>query len=827
MQTNKERGNDVPQPAADSELEKYGVWVKAEPQEIVEEPEVAHEFLDAADISEAAAGSADDEPFSFDIPELDEEPSLSPPEDDLLIEEGPAPEGEPSLDTSLDADILEIETLESDSSFDSLETDLDEGIVEDGVIELPLDELDGFEALDETEGSRPLAGATASAAQPAGDAFETTELSLEDFGFDMDEPAAEESRAAPASAGGAEPETVDLSEFGLEDEADAAPETQDGAEDFENLDLDLHFDDTIPSAVEAEDSSFSLDEIADIGGEPLPGPELAMEDVTADFESMSLEPSTAEPPAEPSPRPAVRGGPSLDSFIDEDAGSEGIMPELGEESIRFDDVSAVERELGQAHARKDEGASAELLKAIAGELAAIKGELVSLRSQLVTLKAAQAAPEAEGPEGEEEGAEAPGGFFDEEEDDTIALTGDELDNILNTADFTEEAQPEEAPAGVETDLAGLDLLPEDGEYAVAAPLSEPAAEELGIESFGLDELGEAAEEAAPAEDLLSEFPEDIEIAPLTVIEDDTSYLEGDDDLSAFSEELSEPPLVEPAEEELLVDAEAPAEAPPEAAEELIVEADDELALEEGDEAALELELPDEEADELSLELPEDDELVLSLEGSDETELALDDLGAEILEEDEGLAELEDLPAEESEFDIELHAEGEGDELSSAFDDAEGELMELEEIEELTEPSPEFGDLDAIDDAVVSPSKPVELHPDELGSSLDESLFVGSDAVAEPEEADRVFDLSSPEDIKMPSFGSPEPEPEIEVQAPQPAPSAPPAPPAGQDKLKSDVKSVLLYLDQLLASLPEEKIEEFAASEYYDTYKKLFDELGLL
>lgn len=823
MQTNKERGNDVPQPAADSELEKYGVWVKAEPQEIVEEPEVAHEFLDAADISEAAAGSADDEPFSFDIPELDEEPSLSPPEDDLLIEEGPALEGEPSSDASFDADILEIETLESDGSFDSLGADLDEGIVEDGVIELPLDELDGFEASLEAEESLPSGGAAASAAQPAGDGFETTELSLEDFGFDMDEPAAEESRAAQASAGGAEPETVDLSEFGLEDEAVAAPETQDGAEDFENLDLDLHFDDTIPSAAEAEESSFSLDDIADIGGEPLPGPELAMEDVTADFESMSLEPSAAEPPAESAPRPTVRGGASLDSFIDEDTGSEGIMPELGEESIRFDDVSAVERELGQPHARKDDGASAELLKAIAGELAAIKGELVSLRSQLVTLKAAQAAPEAEGPEGEEEGAEAPGGFFDEEEDDTIALTGDELDNILNTADFTEEAQPEEAPTGVEPDLAGLDLLPEDGEYAAAAPLPEPAAEELGIESFGVDELDVAAEEAAQADDLLSELPEDIEIAPLTVIEDDTSYLEGDDDLSAFNEELNEPPLVEPAEEELLVDAEAPLEA----AEELIVEADDELALEEGDEAALELELPDEEAEELSLELPEDDELVLSLEGPDETELALDDLGAEILEEDESLAELEDLPAEESEFDIELHAEGEGDELSSAFDDAEGELMELEEIEELAEPSPEFGDLDAIDDAVVSPSKPVELHPDELGSSLDESLFVGSDAVVEPEEAERVFDLSSPDDIKMPSFGSPEPEPEADFQAPQPAPSAPPPSVAGQDKLKSDVKSVLLYLDQLLASLPEEKIEEFAASEYYDTYKKLFDELGLL
>jgi hypothetical protein len=34
------------------------------------------------------------------------------------------------------------------------------------------------------------------------------------------------------------------------------------------------------------------------------------------------------------------------------------------------------------------------------------------------------------------------------------------------------------------------------------------------------------------------------------------------------------------------------------------------------------------------------------------------------------------------------------------------------------------------------------------------------------------------------------------------------------------------MDQLLESLPEEKIEEFAQSEYFDTYKKLFKELGL-
>lgn len=45
-------------------------------------------------------------------------------------------------------------------------------------------------------------------------------------------------------------------------------------------------------------------------------------------------------------------------------------------------------------------------------------------------------------------------------------------------------------------------------------------------------------------------------------------------------------------------------------------------------------------------------------------------------------------------------------------------------------------------------------------------------------------------------------------------------------LKKDIKSVLLYMDQLLENLPEDKIEEFAKSEEFSTYKKLFSELGL-
>ena len=45
-------------------------------------------------------------------------------------------------------------------------------------------------------------------------------------------------------------------------------------------------------------------------------------------------------------------------------------------------------------------------------------------------------------------------------------------------------------------------------------------------------------------------------------------------------------------------------------------------------------------------------------------------------------------------------------------------------------------------------------------------------------------------------------------------------------LTEEIKSVLLYMDQLLEDLPEEKIVEFARSEQFATYKKLFADLGL-
>ena len=47
-----------------------------------------------------------------------------------------------------------------------------------------------------------------------------------------------------------------------------------------------------------------------------------------------------------------------------------------------------------------------------------------------------------------------------------------------------------------------------------------------------------------------------------------------------------------------------------------------------------------------------------------------------------------------------------------------------------------------------------------------------------------------------------------------------------ERLKDEIRSVLSYMDQLLDTLPDDKIEEFAQSEHFAVYKRMFEELGL-
>ncbi|MDR1144389.1 MAG: hypothetical protein LBK77_09280 [Spirochaetaceae bacterium] len=408
-----------------------------------------------------------------------------------------------------------------------------------------------------------------------------------------------------------------------------------------------------------------------------------------------------------------------------------------------------------------ESLSTQLLMKIAEELSSIKQELSSLKSELAVVRGGAA--EAVDTKG--------GGFFDEEDDEKIALTGDELDNILNTANFTEESGSDEA---LDEDLS-LDLGPGTEEQPESGtPLSDrndiigespdEEALDIGDISFNDADLAEldgavkVADEVRNTGDdfdislgLVPGFPDsggksdtldllrEEGAAPITPAPEDTSYLE-EDPLADISEEenidlsgavidepdlsagITENPLSEPAIENISIDIDMEEQTAPEAfgSDDFVFEAEETMEIPSTEEPPLDDGVP----------LPD-------FSGSPSQDTFLP----------------------EEAFDFTAPEEG---------------------PESLIAPPEEAFPL------------PEETAPPEE-AAFPEEAFSLPEGTGSPEPADA--DAASPDDI-----------------------------PSG---LKQELKTVLSYMDQLLESLPDDKIEEFAKSEYFDTYKKLFEELGLV
>jgi hypothetical protein len=769
MQNKNPQGNFDPIPDSDQELEKYGVWVKAEPQDLVEEPETEHQPLAVED----ARSIETTEELSGEIEDLEE---------------------------ILDFDEAGDETFEKLDSFD-----------------------------------------------------------------DEDQSALE--------TGNEESETMYLSDLELEEPEKAEVDDQ----SFDDIDLEMDLDESLSTdTVSDDDTAFDFE---------------LSEETSPSFDLDDLEPINTDPDS-------IDSNPAT---LDEDAAPEDLLPGIEMETIEmedefttqpFDDIGALEKDLASstpASTPSESTVSSDLLQKIALELSSIKEELVSLRSQLGELKREPVPPVMEDDEAEEDGTK--GGFFDDEDDDTIALTGDELDNILNTADFTVEPPEDLTTPDIldEADVFGnpelpdgngaseadwleesQDLLPEDGSYLPTEPaettededFSEPL--EPGIEAIegseSLDLGFEGENEPSPL-DLVPE------INVITESPEDTSYLDGEaSELSEGFEldaiPLEEVPLMEPDLTELDLGSEIDDAIAAESAEdlpfmesadvdegELILEADDgELILDEepdtitgqmASEDAFEtsereqIKSGDDDFDSI-LELDEaDDEIVLSIDG-DEQQDAFDN--ADFIQSMDEVEEVEPLSMDpfedETISELELHKEGPRQSDGSWSSEPE-DILELEEsmetdtqaslVSELVpEPIEDFESMDFESEGLLGSQEVEDLGGEDL------------DVLEEIEELSEVEEIdtgSMVDDLEMVEEELPAEEPEA---TPTTGISEDPDVPAIQesaevvpDKLKQDVKSVLLYLDQLLASLPEEKIEEFASSEYYDTYKKLFEDLGLL
>jgi pilus assembly protein FimV len=448
----------------------------------------------------------------------------------------------------------------------------------------------------------------------------------------------------------------------------------------------------------------------------------------------------------------------LEELSAEQAGE--ISAEPSEVEVPLSD-SIPELDAEDAEAKLAGGRSADaLLKKIEEDLKQIKREIQNLKRELSGI--GRGAGEVEVPH-----VQGAPGFFAEEEDDSIALTGDELDNILNTADVTEE---QAGAAGPIEDLSPMEPLE-------AAMETTPGGESLAPDTTPARGQPEDLELLEPGS--LSAEPEEVQI------------------------EFAEKPSDGGGEAELLAE-ELPTAVEPTAGEPLDLE---ELA-----------EVP--EAEEFSLEepLPTQEELTLE-------EFSGSEAPVEMLEPVESLEPAESLEPESLEPAESL----EPTETLEPLESLEPESLEpLESLEALTEPDA-VAELEAEEEPEAAEPEAVEAAPleavEEPAAELDLDEELPDLSLAPGAEEETPSEPMELELVEEQAGGAPV----LEQQAP--AVRKPGVHPASASAtlpadMREDVKSVLSYLDQLLDALPTEKVEEFAHSQHWTTYKKLFEELGL-
>jgi len=749
------------QRAADQELEQYGVWVKAGPED-VDEAEAEDEGFALADLSEdelelSSAGldelgseaSVDtDDEFSEDFTigddisleiddseadgqdgleaaDRDSEP-LAPEDDDLgLVDEeeiltiddeeisfdmsgdaeelgleetvlkDPAPiDAEPvdSVDNTLSLDELDLQEDEEDELAAPTSTAIDiESDLPDDIDDLKLDleslDVDSFgeatkpdseELPDEDEEAASLEFAPESAGESIQVDEDVDGLTLniddnDDLSLTLDDDSEDLLDGEdPFSTTPSEEKDRDSDAFELEENEDLDLSDLDLGDEEQDVQLDLGQEEDSGEAVELDLSSLpdDDDDFGDLDleesedGHDADLPELEVEDGV----SLSLEEGFDDVSAVEDEMFA--GEEDLETTLDEVTASD--EPDEAGEFASFDlDPNPLESEHDSPSGSSTDTQSGTFLASIQSELSSIHAELGALKEELAHLRST---PSASAPAREAidiDNDEEPGGFFEgeEDEDETIALTGAELDNIMNTAEFTEQA-------GLPTRAEEFGIVQNDVQKAS----DEPAAESTeDSDSLDLDDLGE-----------LDDLPDSAPVQEITLDE-------GPEDLGS-----------------------------------------------------------------LEIEIGGDSELTNANE------------------------------LEESEEQVDMLANI----------DIDAELADIDELEDTTQA---HGGASRDDET-------------QTGSEVVDDVFDTEIYEAEPLHLSEVDDdeagVVEPDAQEMPDLASIEQATELKSDSPLP------------ENLKEELRSVLSYMDQLLESLPEQKIQEFAESEHFQVYQRLFDELGL-
>lgn len=413
-----------------------------------------------------------------------------------------------------------------------------------------------------------------------------------------------------------------------------------------------------------------------------------------------------------------------------------------------------------------------ILSQIVSELASLKSEISGLKNEFDEIKAKEPAETASENQAEETKTETPAedntGFFSgNEDDDTIALSVDELDNILNNAEMVSEDENKSEN-------------PESNEDS-----SEPESNEL--EDNALEET--ISDSDGSRDDFLPDYTDD------DGEKEDDIFVPKAEEISEAQSPIDFGNVDESEENNLTSENESESSSTSEADDNLSI---GDFSFDDGSEKS-----EPEAQDEIQPEETLSDEMVKSIESSNSitsenpNEAEPSPESSEETFEEPEIAETDDFKEPEvNETDNLSQPEETVDEPFDFGSDTESEQSDSQQDEnDFVEPvvTEEHEEPNADNVAISNEELDNLLAPDaSINDSLtDENLnYLASDK-----------EIANTEETEDPASSIP-------------------------GNLKKEIKSVLSYMDQLLENLPEDKIAEFAQSEQFETYKKLFKELGL-
>ncbi|MCI7435782.1 MAG: hypothetical protein MSH22_04175 [Spirochaetia bacterium] len=728
---------------------------------------------------------------------------------------------------------------------------------------------------------------------------EETEISMDEFGI---------SDSAPTeSNSGSSSEEIDLSDFGIDSDAEETAVHQDVQAAKKNLvvDYDLSISDedetkemqissTVPEKSESavavpENSSIVSNSILEQIMSELSGLKNEINNLKTDFETLKNckvaehtsgitetevpevnEEAAVEIPESIEETPEAFA--DIPESIEETPEALADIPEIIEETPEVNEEAAVEipeiiEESPEAFADIPESIE-ETPETLADIPETIEETPVEITEN--DTSSPDSLEEIQIPVPEKNEDSSNGFFGTDDEDETIALSGDELNNIMITADFAETEETvenNEAVYDADTETGSVTEPASESEKTEESPFDFPITDNLETESAGSSDSFELPPEES--EETVSEDFSEI----------DTSFdnLESPEEDIVIDETISEPVLEDisindSAEEPSTDDITLPEKSELNDAS-IEIKSDETEPTDENNSAIdttftddnpfgaineTAMNIPVEESDS-GLSIEENSENLAepdfdSLENQEiETEITIPKVD-EISENENPSAPEDDILVESSNDDfMDSVAESEMVITQSEANEPACEDIDVEENIDVVEEIPDTVDISSeIETTELSAEEVSNVEP--FNDSIDnfDSMLDSEKDISEQLSDENVDYLKSDENViesDMENMSSVINESETlsesmisNIDATMEDPFPPIESVIDHDErvekqeapsdtlisidLKNDIKSVLLYMDQLLENLPEEKIMEFAKSEQFGTYKRLFNELGL-